>query len=259
MALFSIAADANRVFTAMSANVAASVVVESLLPRYTAQENVIWKFLFGTLGYTGAYMGAFDLATVLIPLYEFSPLYALVVLGPFMLPNTLQRLQDVSREIALEVKKAVSHIMPLPHTPPVPVDPETGGEGEGDSEGEGEDEGSDPIVDKDPVFRWSAVSYAECLSTPNCPNLYYESHTAPNKTHGDPVGSGWVLVPTLKYAGRIWKREVTTDDPERAAYYVLDRDLNNNLPLGTVQYATSTGYETGQMLWVTDTFPGAVS
>lgn len=204
MALFRIAQDANRVFTALSANVAASVVVESLIPRYTADQNLIWKFVFGYLAYTGAYMGALDIASVLIPIYPFSQLYPLVVLGPIMLPDALRRLRDVSGAIGDELRGAIHRVFG--------TKPE-------------EEEPFEPIPEHGTVLP-PFPSPSECKVTTDC-NVLYLRHWQPSYK-GEPTPSeAFRLHPRFRDE-QIYYAPIPQGQEE---YYSVDNAFNERYPL----------------------------
>lgn len=204
MALFRIAQDANRVFTALSANVAASVVVESLIPRYTADQNLIWKFVFGYLAYTGAYMGALDIASVLIPIYPFSHLYPLVVLGPIMLPDALRRLRDVSGAIGDELRTSIHRVFG--------TKPE-------------EEEPFEPIPEHGTVLP-PFPSPSECKVSDDC-NVLYLRHWQPSYK-GEPTPSdAFRLHPRFKDE-QIYYAPIPQGQEE---YYSVDNAFNERYPL----------------------------
>lgn len=202
MALFRIAQDANRVFTALSANVAASVVVESLIPRYTADQNLIWKFVFGWLAYTGAYMGALDIASVLIPIYPFSQLYPLVVLGPIMLPDALRRLRDVSGAIGDELRTSIHRVFGTkPVELPLEPIPEDGG-----------------VL---PPF----PSPSECKVSDDC-NVLYLRHWQPSYEGQAPPNETFRLHPDY-HDEQIYQAPIPRGQEE---YYSVDNAFNESYP-----------------------------
>lgn len=196
MALFRAAADANRVFTALSANVAASTLAEAVLPRYDASENLLWKFAFGFAGYTGTYMAAFDLATTLVPLYDFSPLYAFVVLGPYLIPASLQRLRDVSGAIAAELRGSLQRLL-------TPVE---------------------PVVVVPPAIEPARpyMSMSNCMAS-KCGDVYYEHWTA--KYVGDEPPEGFF--PNNQYSS-IYQRQA---DYRRAEWFAVDVQFMREFPV----------------------------
>lgn len=213
MALFRIAQDANRVFTALSANVAASVVVESLIPRYEADQNLIWKFVFGYLAYTGAYMGALDIASVLIPIYPFSQLYPLVVLGPIMLPDALRRLRDVSGAIGDELRGAIHRVFGTK-----PIDCK--------SNQAACDPASNPGIPGDPPLPnvEPFLSPSECSRT-KCGTVYQE-HWQPTYSGEKPPPGFWPE--PHYYSEQIYARQA---DYQHYDYCKVDDDFNARYPI----------------------------